>query len=451
MNLGFTLDSTGGLVTNQTLNAAEEFALEIDRYNRFDFALALEVPTPYVAPFLEYGLSAPLGVPGGQLTGPDGVKVGVADAMPQKLGLGIKITMIKDLTAMAAFDFGLARSVGLGVAATAPWNFLFALSYNTDWFQRGETKLVETVREREKKVAEAPKTGKVEGIAVDSKTHAPLPGVLVAMVGMGLPPVASDAEAGRFLSYDLPVGPVKIHASRDGYKDIEQELKIETGKPQKIELQLEPVEKKATFAIKVTGNKKALASAVAFHSTTGAEDRAAATVADVAEPVKVEATAGGYTVAATADGFLAQEKDVAVTAGAVMELSFDLQPAPKKMLAVIKEDKIEIAQQVHFQTGKATIMADSYSLLNQVVDVMVRAGVKRVRVEGHTDNRGDKVFNQKLSEDRARAVADYLVGQGIDRSRIESAGYGDTKPVAPNLTARGRELNRRSEFLILEK
>ena len=59
--------------------------------------------------------------------------------------------------------------------------------------------------------------------------------------------------------------------------------------------------------------------------------------------------------------------------------------------------------------------------------------------------------NQKLSEDRAKSVGDYLVAQGIDRSRIESAGYGDSKPVAPNLTARGRELNRRVEFFILEK
>src|SRR4029077_3737047 len=129
----------------------------------------------------------------------------------------------------------------------------------------------------------------------------------------------------------------------------------------------------------------------------------------------------------------------------------NLEPAPKKMLAIIKDDKIEIAQQVHFQTGKAQILADSFNLLQQVVDVMVRNNIKRVRVEGHTDNRGDKAFNQKLSEDRAKSVADFLISQGIDRSRIESAGYGDTKPVAPNLTARGRELNRRSEFLILEK
>jgi OOP family OmpA-OmpF porin len=204
----------------------------------------------------------------------------------------------------------------------------------------------------------------------------------------------------------------------------------------------------ATFALTVGSKKKPVAAAVVFH---GAEEKAAATMADVKEPVKVEAPAGPYSVNVTAEGYLAQSRDVQITPGAVMDLAFDLQPAPKKMLAIIKDDKIEISQQVHFLTGKATILADSFSLLQQVVDVMVRSNVKRIRVEGHTDNRGGKDDNQKLSEDRAKSVADYLVGQGIDRSRIESAGYGDTKPVAPNLTARGRELNRRVEFLILEK
>jgi len=450
MNFGITLDTTAGLVTNQVLNSSEEFALGIYRFNRVDFGLALEAPFPVVAPFLEYKLAGPFGVPNNMLPGPDGVSVPVTNAMPQKLGFGLKITAIKDLTIMPAFDIGLARSVGLGIAATAPWNFLLNLSFNIDPFQRGETKIVETVRERsvDKKVAEAPKTGKVEGVAIDAKTQQPIGGVLVAMVGLGLPPVASDAEGGRFLTYDLPPGPVKLKASRDGYKDIEQELKVETGKSQKVQLALEPVEKLAVFAVTVTGAKKPIAATVTF---AGAESKSAQTAKDVKDPVKVEMPAGPYTVSVIAEGFLSQERDVQISPSAEMALAFDLTPAPKKMLAIIKDDKIEISQQVHFLTGKATILADSFNLLQQVVDVMVKNNIKRIRVEGHTDNRGDKAFNQKLSEDRARSVADYLVSQGIDRSRIESAGYGDSKPVAPNLTARGRELNRRVEFLILEK
>lgn len=449
LNFGFTFDSTAGL-TSLTLMAPEEFALGINRYHRVDFGFAIEVPLPIVAPFLEYSLSGPIGVPNNELIGPDRVPVAVTSAMPHRLTLGLKITAIKDLTIMPALDIGLARSVGLGVAATPPWNFLLNLSFNIDPFQRGETKIVETLRERtvEKKVAEAPKTGKVEGVVLDAKTNQPIPGVLVAMVGMNFPPVASDTEGGRFLTYDLPVGPVKLKASRDGYKDIEQELKVELGKSQKVQLSLEPVEKMATFAVTVTGAKKPITANIQF---AGKETKGAQTSKDVKDPVKVEMPAGPYTVSVIADGFLAQEKDVQITAGAEMALAFDLQPAPKKMLAIIKDDKIEISQQVHFLTGKATILADSFSLLQQVVDVMVKNNIKRVKVEGHTDNKGGKEANQKLSEDRAKSVADFLVGQGIDRSRIESAGYGDTKPVAPNLTARGRELNRRVEFLILEK
>jgi len=138
-------------------------------------------------------------------------------------------------------------------------------------------------------------------------------------------------------------------------------------------------------------------------------------------------------------------------AGGRMPLAFELAPAPKKMLVIFKGDKIEILQQVHFATGKSTILADSYDLLKQVVDVVVRNNVKRISIEGHTDNKGVKAANQTLSEDRARAVKDYLVSQGVDAKRLESVGYGDTKPIAPNLTARGRELNRRVEFIVLEK
>jgi outer membrane protein OmpA-like peptidoglycan-associated protein len=134
-----------------------------------------------------------------------------------------------------------------------------------------------------------------------------------------------------------------------------------------------------------------------------------------------------------------------------MPLAFDLQPEPKKKLVIVKDNRIEILQQVHFATGKATILADSFNLLNQVLDAMVKSGIKRIRIEGHTDNRGAKAVNLKLSEDRAKSVGAYLTQAGIDASRIEAVGYGDTRPVAPNLTARGRELNRRVEFVILDR
>jgi outer membrane protein OmpA-like peptidoglycan-associated protein len=86
-----------------------------------------------------------------------------------------------------------------------------------------------------------------------------------------------------------------------------------------------------------------------------------------------------------------------------------------------------------------------------VVDAIVRNDIKRVRIEGHTDNQGNPELNLQLSKDRAQAVAAHLIKAGIDASRLEVEGFGDTRPIAPNLTPRGRELNRRVEFVILER
>lgn len=447
LNLGFALDTTANLLT-QTLRAPEQYALSVNRFNRFTLGFALEAPLPLVTPYLEYGLAVPLGIPASGLVGPDTAAVDLSQAMPQTLGLGLKITAVKDLTLSFGVDLGLTRSVGLGIPAVPPWNMLFGASFNIDPFGHGEIKYVETVRERKIEQAVAGRGTKVEGAVFDAKTKEPIPGVIVAMVGAGLPPVASDLGTGKFLTHELPSGPVTLHASKDGYKDIEQVLKLEDGKPAKVELMLEAVERKAVFDVTVVGKKKPITAVVVFRGPT---EQSAGTSEGVAAPVKVEVPPGTYTASVTADGYLAQTRELQVGANAQMPVAFELVPAPKKSLVIVKNDKIEILQQVHFATGKATILADSYSLLQQVVDAIVKNNVRRVRIEGHTDNRGKKDFNLQLSSDRAKAVADYLASQGIDKSRLDAQGFGDSKPVAPNLTARGRELNRRVEFFIVEK
>ncbi|MFO0596897.1 MAG: OmpA family protein [Myxococcaceae bacterium] len=445
LGLGFTLDSTAGLVTNQKLNASEEFALAINRYHRFNFALAAELPFPVVTPVLEYSLAAPLGVPNGELTGPDGKFISVGSAMNQQLGVGLKLTAIKDLTLTTGFNFGLARSVGLGVPATPPWNFFIGAGFAIDPFQRGETKIVETIRERKMEVAKAPPPLRLEGTITDQATGAALSGVVVNVAG--IKPSATD-EGGKYESLTLASAkPVKVTVARDGYKTVEREVTLDPAKPTKLDLALEPDVKKAKFEISARGNKKPVKADIAFTGT--ASQKVQTTEADA--PATVDLPAGTYTITATAEGFLSQTRDVQVQPGGKLVVAFDLLPTPKKVLVVFKGDKIEILQQVRFATGKSTILPESFDLLSQVVDAIVRNNVRRVRVEGHTDNRGVKTQNQTLSEDRARSVKEYLVAQGIDAERLESVGYGDSKPIAPNLTARGRELNRRVEFIVLEK
>ncbi|MEW5740995.1 MAG: OmpA family protein [Myxococcota bacterium] len=445
--LGFTFDSTSGLITNQTLNASEQFALGINEYHRINFGLAVEVPLPVVTPFIEYYLAGPLGVPDGQLTGPDNRPVAVTDAMPQNLNLGVKITAVKDLTLTSGVNIGLTKSVGLGVPATPPWNFYIAASFAIDPFQRGETKFVETVRLKKVETVKPPP--RMEGTVTDKETGKPVAGAIIA-IGSS-PRVASD-DQGAFTTHEVKAAKATVKVTRDGYKPLEQALDLpaDPNKPlPKLALVLEPEVKKAKFSITVTANKKPVKAQVALKGD--GEGTGSAQVESGEAPAEAELPAGKYIIDVIAEGYLAKTREVQVTAGATMNVAFELEATPKKSLVVFKGDKIEILQQVHFQTGKAVIMADSNSLLQQVVDSIVKNGVKRVRVEGHTDNRGKKDANQKLSDDRARAVADYLIAQGIDATRIEAVGYGDAKPIAPNLTARGRELNRRVEFIVLEK
>jgi OmpA-OmpF porin, OOP family len=71
-----------------------------------------------------------------------------------------------------------------------------------------------------------------------------------------------------------------------------------------------------------------------------------------------------------------------------------------------------------------------------------------IDVDGHTDSQGDEAKNQTLSDNRAKAVKDYLVTKGIADARLKSTGYGSTKPVADNKTAAGRASNRRTELAV---
>jgi outer membrane protein OmpA-like peptidoglycan-associated protein len=130
--------------------------------------------------------------------------------------------------------------------------------------------------------------------------------------------------------------------------------------------------------------------------------------------------------------------------------TIDNQGCPKKYTLVeVKKDRIEIKQQVHFASGKHRILPDSFALLDQVVQVLKDSPKMRVSIEGHTDSVGTEAFNMRLSQRRADAVLEYLVGKGISPERLASVGFGPTKPVASNKTAKGRALNRRTEFRIV--
>jgi len=127
-------------------------------------------------------------------------------------------------------------------------------------------------------------------------------------------------------------------------------------------------------------------------------------------------------------------------------------PPPKPKRVEVTADKIVIREKIQFDLNKATIKPESHELLGEIVEVFQEnPHIKKVSIEGHTDNQGSDSYNQKLSDQRAKSVLDYLVGKGIDEKRLTSKGFGESKPIASNDTEEGKEQNRRVEFIITEQ
>ncbi|MCB9966402.1 MAG: OmpA family protein [Geminicoccaceae bacterium] len=104
---------------------------------------------------------------------------------------------------------------------------------------------------------------------------------------------------------------------------------------------------------------------------------------------------------------------------------------------------------IYFRTGSAVLDQESRPLLDTVVAIVERCPGVAVRVAGHTDSVGPDELNQALSEARARSVTTYLEEHGVPAARLQSIGYGETRPVAPNDTPWNRSRNRRIEFLVV--
>lgn len=106
---------------------------------------------------------------------------------------------------------------------------------------------------------------------------------------------------------------------------------------------------------------------------------------------------------------------------------------------------------VLFSVDSAVLSGSARGTLDEVANVFIEHPKTAIISQGHTDSTGSEEHNQDLSERRARAVANYLVGQGIDDSRITSLGYGEGHPVASNETESGRQANRRVDLLLKAK
>jgi OOP family OmpA-OmpF porin len=126
------------------------------------------------------------------------------------------------------------------------------------------------------------------------------------------------------------------------------------------------------------------------------------------------------------------------------------KPPPRVEL---RDNKIEFKEKIQFEVNKAVIKEESFSLLHDIGEVIKNnAHLKKISIEGHASAEGDPKRNKKLSDDRSKAVLEFLAKkEGIEAARLTAKGWGVEKPIAPNDNEDGREKNRRVEFLVIEQ
>jgi outer membrane protein OmpA-like peptidoglycan-associated protein len=468
LNLGFYLDNSikllpAGQCARSTGNdpcirsrVVETFAYGINS-SRVRFSLAADTPAMIrsvgLSGFFEYHVDASVGdgdqvvlnalkgsISGDRLTG----------NIQQWVTLGLRVRPWQGLVLDAGIDIG-AQSPGFQYGPpVAPWYLTFGAAYAYDpstWAQP-KTKVVTKTITRE--ISRGPVVGKVRGVVRDQATKKVLAGATVRYLNRRENPQVSGDD-GTFTSYGFTPGLVVLEVSRDDYNPMRVETNAVAGGETPVEVLLTAKPPQAgTLRGKVTDDGGLpVAANVRLTPAQGGN----AIDADLEGPgiFSAKLPGGEYSMEVTAQNYLSKQRQLTVTAGQLQSVDVVLHKKPATSHVALTKTEIAIKGTIHFGTNNAEIKPDGEQLLDEVVDVMVKnPQLRKIRVEGHTDNRGNPELNLALSKARAAAVVQYLVKQGIDPARLESEGYGATQPLVPNLSPANRAKNRRVTFRILE-
>jgi outer membrane protein OmpA-like peptidoglycan-associated protein len=151
-----------------------------------------------------------------------------------------------------------------------------------------------------------------------------------------------------------------------------------------------------------------------------------------------------YKVLAEGQGYLNKKIEVStdtITKSDTIRTNIGIKQTPKGSIVI---------SNIYYETAKADLRQESQESLNkELVDLLKDNPKLIIEISSHTDDVGTNDYNQKLSQARAESVVNYLIGHGIDKSRLIAKGYGEGKPIAPNTTPEGRQKNRRTEFKII--
>lgn len=284
--------------------------------------------------------------------------------------------------------------------------------------------------------------GTIAGAVVDAITSRPL-AATVEFPGSELKALVAEATTGSFRLDNVPTGTYTLTASAEGYFKSSQTVDVRRGEVARVAIALSP----SAFQTTVTGQVTDRGTGAPLEARLIFKDaKTGSVVTETTTPAgtgiyAVEVPVGTYAVTASAEGYIDQSAPVAA----------EKDRTAKQDFALVKPGTKVTLKNIYFDFNKATIrMPQSKEALDAAAKILTDNPTIRVEIQGHTDNVGSDAYNQRLSQERAMSVVNYLVqNYGIAASRLTAVGYGEAQPVADNSTEAGRALNRRVEFVVL--
>jgi outer membrane protein OmpA-like peptidoglycan-associated protein len=505
---GEDLDGDGFVEDVGCLGPVERTALGIDRNDNFHIGVGIEALLPYVTPLIEYRIEIPVNrqdfiCPQAGASSLDSclAQEGI-QGMRQWMTFGVRVLPpVESL----AIDFGV--DVGLSgyaptvheLAAQAPYKILFGLAYSFDPFPArvacdGTAEPLPVVLP----VEEEPLPPVViAGLVHDAESEdKPVAGATVTYVGHEDLNPHVTGDDGRFRSYAMPPGPVTVHISANGYEDGSCTVQIpdpanmpqepqESAAPEASQEPVEPeasqelvqpeveavtaeetVEELAEIEVPLACALKAIPPIAKLTITVTDESGKPISDAEVVlegptgvksqtsgeGKVEREMGSGTYRLAVAKEGYFKRSRSVEIQGDTNTVMEVQLRSKKTKASVIIKQRRIVIRRKIHFAVNSDEIKSNSFGLMDEIADMFLNhPELKLVEIQGHSDNKGRRKYNIKLSERRAKSVRQYLVDSGVPESRLRAKGYGPLKPVAPNFTSQGRARNRRVEFHIIER
>lgn len=460
LNLGYYVDNSSKLV-NYTGTSA--FSRYVSRFaygissDRFRMALGADAPFSEVAegfslrPMLEYHFEYITGSKDDVIYGQEHTSCGQVGASACKdnqdahwVTLGLQGQILHGLTATIGLDVAL-RSPGYAYApALVPWNLLFGIGYPLDLVPRITRNVpVEKIVTREAAMREGLVAGRVVSAA-----GVPIEGAVVGVTGHEHSRVLTDPD-GTFQSVPLAPGPVELVVAANGYEATTVRTEIVAGQTANIVLRLVPKAPPTRAFGRVSDDAgKGIAASIKLAGPQIAEGRS-----DDSGNFAVPVQPGLYAVRIDADGYLSKELQINVAEGRETSASITLHTRPAVAGVTYRDGKLKIRQPISFKTGPKGATSELAPgmplLLDEVVDILVNhPEIRQVRIEAHWDSSMASPKVDELTDAQAKAVAKYLVDQGIPADRVSAAGMGSKKPLVPNL-GKGKFKNRRVELTVV--